>query len=136
MNDQCSTITLDPSGDLTIIAKNRDETVTRSFTVSTKALCLASPHWNSMLNPLRPWARQNPDQDTFTLEEDDPDALVIILRIAHLQFEQVPRSIGYSHLLEIAIICDKYDTIKLVGPWYKVYTSLILLSRSNLQIDA
>ena len=49
--------------------------------------------------------------------EDDPSALLLVLRIAHLQFRQIPATLNYKQLLNLALVCDKYDTVELVRPW-------------------
>jgi hypothetical protein len=62
--------------------------------------------------------------------EDDPDALLILLRIAHLQFHEIPKSISFSWLTELAILCDKYDSVRLLQPfieqWMSSWTLLCL----------
>lgn len=43
------------------------------------------------------------------MPEDDPDALLILLRIAHLQFSDLPDAlVVYEHFLQLAVLCDKY----------------------------
>lgn len=49
--------------------------------------------------------------------EDDGEALLILLRIAHLQFDKVPATITYNTFLHLSILCDQYDCVCLVGPW-------------------
>lgn len=56
------------------------------------------------------------------LPEDDADALLYVLRIAHLQFRRIPATLEFVDLLNVAIICDKYDTVEIVRP---VSSSLI-----------
>ena len=50
------------------------------------------------------------------LADDDADALLLILQIAHLQFKKVPEFLEFEQLLHVAIVCDKYDTVGLVRP--------------------
>lgn len=102
MEDNSSTIFLDPSGDMRLI------TSTQEFVVSSKVMCLASRVWRAMCDPQGPWAKQS-SEGIFNLPEDDPDALLILLRIAHLQFSDLPDAIVvYEHLLQLAVLCDKY----------------------------
>ena len=56
-------------------------------------------------------------------EDDDGDALLLLLRIAHLQFAQVPTSLSFSQLLQVAILCDMYDCATLVKPWLSGWLS-------------
>lgn len=52
-----------------------------------------------------------------SLPDDDPDTLLILLHIAHLKFDLVTGPRCFSGLLKLAVLCDKYDTVKLVRPW-------------------
>jgi len=54
--------------------------------------------------------------------DDDPDALLILLNIAHLNFSQIPPRISWRTLLNIAVLCDKYDIVKLIRPWIGNWT--------------
>ena len=117
MEDQPCT-TLDPSGDL------RLHTDTQDFIVSSKAMCLASPVWRAMFDPQGPWPKQA--SDTFKLPEDDPNALLIILRIAHLQFYELPDVLlVYEHLLQLAVFCDKYDIVLILDIFCYVWDSVL-----------
>ncbi|KAF4610395.1 hypothetical protein G7Y89_g15724 [Cudoniella acicularis] len=49
--------------------------------------------------------------------EDNSDALLILLRIAHLDFKRIPFKVPFLTFLNIAILCDKYDCVELVQPW-------------------
>ena len=60
-----------------------------------------------MFDPQGHWAQQS-SGGIFNLPEDDPDALLILLRIAHLRFSDLPDALVYQHLLQLAILCDKY----------------------------
>jgi hypothetical protein len=54
--------------------------------------------------------------------EDDSSALMILLQIAHLHFDSIP-SLDYHTLLNIALLCDQYDCVKLVKPWLSQWCS-------------
>lgn len=47
--------------------------------------------------------------------EDNPAALCILLRIAHLDFASVSKKLDTDALLEIAVLCDEYDCVRLVS---------------------
>ncbi|KAF7882399.1 uncharacterized protein EAF02_005762 [Botrytis sinoallii] len=49
--------------------------------------------------------------------DDNPEALLILLRIAHLKFSKIPSQLPYEVLYNIAVICDQYDYRSLVKPW-------------------
>ncbi|KAF6235845.1 hypothetical protein HO173_006040 [Letharia columbiana] len=110
MEEDQSYPVLDPSGDL------RLSTNTQDFVVSSKVMCLASPVWRAMFDPQGHWARHS--SGVFSFPDDDSDALLIILQIAHLQFSDLPDALLiYEHLLQLAVLCDKYNTVRLVRPW-------------------
>ncbi|TVY49044.1 hypothetical protein LOCC1_G001344 [Lachnellula occidentalis] len=50
--------------------------------------------------------------------EDDGEAFLILLRIAHLHFLKLPvQGLSLDLLLQLATVSDKYDCIYLVKPW-------------------
>jgi hypothetical protein len=113
--------------------------------VSSVAMALASPVWKKFVFP--PWkpenkapkTRSNPitkkrkTADTNESEEqcmhnpspveeldfreDNGEALLILLRIAHLRFHENPITLPYETLLNLAILCNQYLCINLVKPW-------------------
>lgn len=102
MEDQPS-IVLDPSGDLRLC------TDTEAFVVSSKVMCLASPVWRAMVDPQGRWAKQA--SGVCQLPEDNANALLILLRIAHLQSSELPDAlVVYEDLLQLAVLCDKYGS--------------------------
>ena len=78
-------------------------------------MCLASPVWRAMLDPKGHFREATEEEVRFP--EDDIDALLIVLRIAHLQFRQLPESVTFKGLVDLAVICDKYDTVAVVRKW-------------------
>ena len=77
---------------------------------------LASPVWNKMLDPQGRF-RESFANGEVQFVEDDANALLMILRIAHLQFREVPEVLSFHGMVKMAVICDKYDTTGLVRPW-------------------
>ena len=53
------------------------------------------------------------------LTNDDPDALLMLLRISHLQFSEVTLHVTYTLLVRLAVLCDKYKMAQLLFPWIK-----------------
>lgn len=47
-------------------------------------------------------------------EDDDPAAMRILLLIAHLKFSKVPQQLSFDTLVNLATLCDKYNTASLV----------------------
>ena len=141
MADDGVTIQIAPFGDLRLRVGHDsgedqaggDKSVKSSrstYIVSSVVMCLASSVWNAMFNPQGHFAESQPSAGSreVNFAEDDPDALLLVLRIAHLQFKQVPTSLLYNQLLNVAIICDKYDVVGLVRPWYHMWEEPLKLS--------
>jgi hypothetical protein len=100
-------------------------------------MSLASPVWKKFISP--PWrpfqiiktnktSRSEEDggarlssgtqlDEPLDFREDDADALLLILRIAHLDFISVKKRLSVEELYNLAILCDKYDCVHLIKPW-------------------
>jgi hypothetical protein len=126
--DEGEFVSLNHSGDRTIIVGQKEDGQ-RIYKVSSIAMSMASPIWKAMFNPTSGFLESNPDVPV-EFPEDDPDALLILLKIAHLQFHQIPKSISFSWLTELAVLCDKYDSVRLLQPfieqWMSPWTLLCL----------
>lgn len=48
--------------------------------------------------------------------ENYAPALLVLLRIAHMSFKDVPQSPTDTDLLRLAMLCDKFRYVKLVQP--------------------
>ena len=119
MEEQPLTIIVDPRGDLKLLVESEDKKTkrTRIYVVSASVMCIASPVWCAMFDPEGRWAiASSNSKECFRMLEDDPDALLLLLDIAHLNFDRMPASLSFDRLLNVAILCDKYDIVKLVCP--------------------
>lgn len=130
------TIHVAPSGDLTIslfgsadsLNKRRklgnrthdvsSNDVQNTFIVSSAVMRLASPVWQIMLDPQGHFMESFSNGEVH-FAEDNAAALLLILRIAHLQFREIPQSLDLPEMVSLAVVCDKYDTAGLVRPWVK-----------------
>lgn len=112
---EVATVHVDPSGDIKLLAQDGEKK--KTFVVSSKAMCLASPVWSAMLNPKSHFKEAKPDNGEISLKDDDQEALSILLDIAHLRFSKIPLSLTYELLVGVAVLCDKYDLVTLVRPW-------------------
>jgi hypothetical protein len=95
--------------------------------VSSHAMALGSPVWEKFIFP--PWSRSKETKDLegkdvqisrvqqLDFVDDDGEALLILLRIAHLQFKDIPVTLSYDHLLNLATLVEEYDCISIVRPW-------------------
>lgn len=114
--EAAETIHVVSSGDLRVHIRSEDDnTLLKDFVVSSGALRLASPVWSTMLDPHGHFAESRGGE--MSLTDDDPTAFLILMRVAHMQFNQLDVAISYETLLALAKICDKYDTVTLIRPW-------------------
>lgn len=90
--------------------------------VSRRAMALSSPVWRAMFAASK-WAESGSKE--LALPDDDPEALLLLMRIAHLQFDAIPKVLAKPDAVRtpgclcyrLAILCDKYDCVGLVTPW-------------------
>ncbi|KAF8451670.1 hypothetical protein BGX38DRAFT_475914 [Terfezia claveryi] len=141
-------ITFDPHGDvILVIPSGRDPSAVARFQVNSVVLCLASPVFRAMLGPdsrfreginLKLAAVAGGPQSSgsistpmeMPLTDDNPDAFAVILRILHLDFDNIPPAMAplgndeeQYKLHEMAIICDKYDMRHVLLYWLKLWTA-------------
>jgi hypothetical protein len=112
------TIVLHDCGDAVLLIGSEESPQT--VLVLKIVMSLASPVWKAMFER-RQWAESTATE--IPLPDDDVDAMLIVLRIAHLQFKEIPAKNGLSleDLLQVAIVCDKYDTVGLVRPFLDLH---------------
>jgi hypothetical protein len=126
------------NGDIRILIKCGNGVETTGL-VSSHAMSLASPVWQKFIfppfGPTTPRVEAGSDQgniannqhtrqqpvEQIDFREDDPEALRILLRIAHLKFRDIPAKPPYKTLLNIAILCDQYDCVDLVGAFLPLW---------------
>lgn len=87
--------------------------------VSSHAFKQASRVWRAMISG-GTWKESS--MAVIKLPEDNPDAMLLILRIAHLHFDHVPTTMEQDELYHVAVLCDKYDCIGLLRPWAHSWT--------------
>lgn len=99
---------IDSDGDLTLIVGPIEKA---RFRVCRSTLRLASPVWAAMVAGR--FAEANCDE--VKLPADDPQALRVLLLIAHHhhRISQVPETVSIATLGMMAKLCDKYDLL----PW-------------------
>ncbi|TGO70496.1 hypothetical protein BELL_0716g00010 [Botrytis elliptica] len=121
------------NGDVRAKAKHGGRIIT--FKLSSHALCFASPVWKKFVFPPFPLLSSLGNEEEPNLKkacavpeeqfpdieldftEDNPEALLILLQIAHLKFSKIPSQLPYEVLYNVAVICDLYDCRSLVKPW-------------------
>lgn len=115
------------SGDLRLHVTYSNQYLTWSG--SSSSLSQASPVWNKMLGPPVPvlsirridGGYNDMREKEIDLSDDSGEALLILLRIAHCQFSKVPASLESKTILDMAVLCDKYDCVGLVNPWLNLW---------------
>jgi hypothetical protein len=98
--------------------------------VSSHVLCTTSPVFRAILGPnsqfkeaseLRKCPIETPYE--LPLTEDYPDALTTVLLALHCRCEMVPVDLTFRNLVELAIVCDKYDCPGGVLSWVESWTA-------------
>lgn len=105
-------------GDTRLLVKA--DGVNKVFVVSSQVMRLACDAWSRMLAPDGYFKEAQPTADGMKeveLPDDEGEALDILLNIAHLRFDKVPRTLDFQNLLDVAVLTDKYGITKLVEPW-------------------
>ncbi|KAK0642145.1 hypothetical protein B0T16DRAFT_462149 [Cercophora newfieldiana] len=115
--------TIDPEGD--VILHVSDDKSNREFLVSSKILTLASPVFAKMFGPHFQEGialRSSQGSSTVRLEEDNPDAMGILLAALHFQTEAIPgETPGWDWLANLAVLSDKYDCNRALRPWIELW---------------
>lgn len=112
------TIVLHDDGDVTLVV-GKAGGVQQPIQASKTTMSLASPVWKAMFS--RVWAEHAASE--ILLPDDDVSATLTVLRIAHLQFQDLPKKGDFSptSLLNLAVICDKYDLVRIVRPFLDLH---------------
>ncbi|ORY13577.1 hypothetical protein BCR34DRAFT_561762 [Clohesyomyces aquaticus] len=108
-----STIILHNAADLTLVLGKEKQEVE----VAKSALRMVSSVWCAMFGS--DWAEHK--ATSIDLPEDDPHAMLIVLRIAHYQHKELPKKLTMEELVNLAVVCDKYDTVHLVRHFLDQY---------------
>ena len=95
------------------------------YLVSRAALALASPVFAKMVDAESPFPsikeRKQSDGTVckhLDIFDDDPDALLVLLRAIHLKFDMVPTGqLAFTKLLALTKLVDKYDCARIILPW-------------------
>jgi hypothetical protein len=105
------------TGDVDLIIGDTNSKESFIGKASSSALILASPVWKKFLIP--PWeVSPPPPRKQIDCTDNDPEALLILLNIAHLKFDSVPKTeLTTRDLFSLAILVDQYQCIDLVRPW-------------------
>ncbi|KZL80262.1 nuclear pore protein, partial [Colletotrichum incanum] len=105
------------SGDVTIVVKyHKKRKRLHGLLVSSQAMARASCVWKQMFTGA--WAETQEDRPlVLDYTDDDSMAVVTIMKIIHLRFNDVPLTVTLSELQAIASFTDKFMVTGLVLPW-------------------
>ena len=113
-----------------VILKIPTATGTTKLRVSSHVLCTTSPVFRAMLGPHSQFreaaelrTRSTGDPYELSIEDDYPYALTAILLALHCRSEMVPVNPAFKDLVELAIVCDKYDCRGGLLPWVDIWTA-------------
>jgi hypothetical protein len=87
-----------------------------SILVSGRTVAKASPVHRTMLTEP---SGIKCDSKIMYLPEDNPEVMLLILRIAHVEFRKIPSALDLDTLYQIAVVSDKYDCVEFLQPWIK-----------------
>jgi hypothetical protein len=111
-----------------LLQPSKDGQLVGTLLVSSHALSLASPVFEAMFNGNfsegQELSAASPRK--VALPEDDPEALILLCRITHMQIDDVPDQVSPEKLADFAILCDKYQCLTAVRSWSKVQIAQLL----------
>lgn len=85
------------------------------FGVCSLVLKLGSPIWKNTFGG----DDLCNNKKVVEMPDDNPDAWLIVLRIAHFQSHELPTELKPSLLYELAVLAEKYDLVRVVAPYVK-----------------
>lgn len=125
-------VQFDVDGDIVLLLCSDEGNI--RFQASSSALCLASPVFSAMLGAKGKFKESKSLQEKksseppveITLNDDDPKALAVILKIIHHQHDSVPGSLAEDCLWKVTILVDKYDLREATMPWTYIWAQRYL----------
>ncbi|PWW77323.1 hypothetical protein C7212DRAFT_185705, partial [Tuber magnatum] len=99
-------------------------TTSAKLRISSKVLSTASPVFRSMFSPrFREGAALASATGLTEIEfpDDSPQALETIFNVLHFRHDCVGEGFDHDALYKIALVVDKYDLAKALGPWKEVW---------------
>jgi hypothetical protein len=116
----------DPKGDV-LLQLLRDvedgEPTDVHLRTSSSHLILSSPNFATLLGPnfREGQTLRSEGSVAILLDEDDPDAMIILMNIIHGKTRQVPRTINFDMLVDIAMLVDKRDVLEAIEPFTDIW---------------
>ena len=69
-----------------------------------------------MVDPEGHFLQAHSEERKGSLRDDDRKYLLLSLHIVHLQLHKVLQVLPTDNLFEMVVLCDKYDTVRVVRP--------------------
>jgi hypothetical protein len=105
------------NGDLRLCMTYESGLRTIEFIVSSSSLARASPIFRFFLFGRDPPSRPSQGEWVVSLPDCDPEAMLVLLYIAHLRFDMVPDRPNLERLYWILCASNTYDMTKTLRPW-------------------
>jgi hypothetical protein len=115
-----------------LLQPSKDGKPVGTLLVSSHVLSLASLVFEAMFNGkfLEGQERSAASPRKVALPDDNPEALILLCKITHLQLGDAPDQVSFDELADFAIVCDKYQCTTAVRSWSKVQI-IQLLPKQN-----
>ncbi|KAF2866174.1 hypothetical protein BDV95DRAFT_599183 [Massariosphaeria phaeospora] len=120
----CASVKVEPRGTLAlIVGSEANGNGPCKFLVSADNVRLLSPVWAELVSKAsmivwRLGRRQ------IHLPDDDPDMMLLLMRVAHLKFNTVTLDLSFEQLLQLALICNRYECTEVLRPFHEKWSSL------------
>ncbi|KAK6538075.1 hypothetical protein TWF694_010961 [Orbilia ellipsospora] len=122
----CDTVTIVPSADVTLLVGQPSSPERRKVLASSHILTIASSYFRALLAPDRfseGIVFQQHKNIELQMFEDDPNAVITVCNILHMQSRRIPASLSGDQLAEVAIVLDKYDCVDAAWAWTRLWMS-------------
>ncbi|KAI9815513.1 MAG: hypothetical protein M1827_002647 [Pycnora praestabilis] len=113
-----TTHSIDPNADVILVLPQASSIF--EYLVSSKVLTLVSPIFAALFGPDFQEGQTSPDEKgrrRYTIQEDDPTALELFCNLIHYRQSAIPTKPELQLLYDLAVLSDKYDCVRSVGPW-------------------
>ncbi|CAI6260075.1 unnamed protein product [Periconia digitata] len=109
------TISMGAPEDVTLLLGPEKQPVRASIAV----LCRSSSVWEAMFSG--DWNASEKSEIEFP--DDDVEAMLLVLRIAHLKFKDLPgkQALPLGQLLQLTLVTEKYDVVHIVRPFLEMF---------------
>ncbi|KAF3926411.1 hypothetical protein AA313_de0205172 [Arthrobotrys entomopaga] len=122
----CETVTIVPNADVTLLVGQPSSPERRKVLASSHILTIASSYFRALLAPDRfseGIVFQQHKNIELQMFEDDPNAVITVCNILHMQSRRIPPSLSGDQLAEVAIVLDKYDCVDAAWAWTRLWMS-------------